>query len=288
MKTLLYATDLTASSENVALYAYRLAQTLKAKLLICHTLNVPAEIPQTGVVAWPLGVYEDMDRDSQRELAALKHKLLAFNAPGDHVPEIICVQGAGLVTEVVNREAVRHYADLIILGRHANDWFSTWLIGDHTRKLIETAVCPVLLVPGNFSFRPVTKIAFGSDFKHPELEITAISELVTLAQKLKAEVVLAHIAQKDESPTNSSIVKAVLTDLVRNYGHQQVSVKVVKSEQIAPGLIWLVRQAHIDLLAMVHSRHSFLGELFHHSYSQEVAGHTPVPLLIFNSHQNEK
>ncbi|QHS55322.1 universal stress protein [Mucilaginibacter sp. 14171R-50] len=286
MKTLLLATDLAASSENVAAYAYRLAQTLKAKLLLCYTMNVPAEIPQAGVVAWPLGVYEDMDRDSQAALKALKHKLLESSTGEDFTPEVVCLLGAGLVTDVVTAEAARHKADLIIMRTHANDRLSTWLIGNHSRKMIEAAMCPLLLVPGDFAFRPIAKIAFASDFKHPELDIVAINQLVSFAKKLNAELVLAHVIQHNKATTNDSIVKDLLTNLARNHGHQQVSVKVVKSEHVADGLTWLVRHEHIDMLTMVHNRHSFLGELLHGSRTQQIADNASVPLLVFNSHEH--
>lgn len=287
MKRILVATDLTANAEHAVVYAYKLAQSLGAKLYICHSLNVPAEIPQSGTVAWPQEVYDDMDRDSKTELSKLKHKLTAAGAPDTFTPEIICVQGTGVVTDVVNAEAARHKADLIVLGTHGNDRLGTLLIGNHSRKMIEAATCPLLLVPDGSVFRPIKKIAFGSDFKHAELELNAISRLVTLAKTLNAELVLAHIQKSNEDTAGNSIIKELLTELVRNHGHQQVSVKVVKSEHIARGLVWLAHNTHIDLLAMVHKRHNFLVELLHGSRTQQLAAQTPVPLLVFNAHQYE-
>jgi len=288
MKRILIATDLSASAEQVAIYAYKLAQHLSANLCICHTLNVPAEIPQSGIVAWPQAIYDGMDRDSKAELAKLKHKLISAGEPDAYVPAIVCVQAAGLVTDVVNAEAVRHQADLIIMGTHANDGLGTWLIGNHSRKMIEVAACPLLLVPEGSIFRPVKRIAFGSDFKHPDLELSAISQLIILAKKLDAELVLTHIQKNNKSEAMNTIIKELLIDLVRSHGHQRVSVKVVNSDHVAGGLAWLVRHAHIDMLAMVHNRHSFLGELLNASHTQQLAGQTPVPLLVFNSHHYEQ
>lgn len=288
MKRILVATDLTANAEHVAVYAYKLAQQLNAKLYICHTLNVPAEVPQSGTVAWPQEVYDDMDRDSKTELSKLKHKLIAAGTPDSYAPEIICVQGAGVVTDVVNTEALRHKVDLIIIGTHKNDRLGTLLIGNHSRKMIEAAACPLMLIPDGSVFRPIKRIAFGSDFKHPELELNAISQLVTLAKTLNAELVLTHIQKNNEDTTGNSVIKELLTDLVRNHGHQQVCVKIVKSEHVASGLIWLVHNAHIDLLTMIHKRHSFLGELLHGSRTQRLANETPVPLLVFNASKYER
>jgi len=287
MKTLLIATDLSANAAQVAGYAYRLAQALGAKIVLCYTINVPAEIPQNGIVAWPQEIYDDLDRDSEEELAKLKDQLIAASEPAAWQPEVVCVQDAGLVTDVVNAQAIRQKADLIIIGAHSNDRLGTWMIGNHSRKLIEAAVRPLLLVPAGAAYQPIKRIAFGSDFKHPEADLKALRELVVLAKALDAELVLTHIDQGKDDPAYTSIVKTSLNELMRQLDHGKVSAKVVKSDHIADGLDWLVRHGHIDLLTMVHHRHGFFDQLIHGSRTQQAASRIPVPLLVFKNDKNE-
>lgn len=287
MKTLLIATDLSANAAQVAGYAYRFAQDLRAKLLICYTMNVPAEIPQNGIVAWPQEVYDDMDQDSKKELAKLKDQLIATSKRGAYQPEVVCVQDAGFVTDVVNAQAIHQNADLIIIGAHGNDRLGTWMIGNHSRKMIEAAVRPLLLVPSGAAYRPIKRIGFGSDFKHPEADLKALRELVVMAKALDAELVLTHIDQGKDDPAYTSIVKASLNELMRKLDHGKVSAKVVKSEHVANGLDWLVRHGHIDLLAMVHRQHGFFDQLIHGSRTQQAASQIPVPLIVFKTNENE-
>jgi nucleotide-binding universal stress UspA family protein len=287
MKTLLIATDLSANAAQVAGYAYRLAQAMGTKLVLCYTINVPAEIPQNGIVAWPQGVYDDLDRDSKEELAKLKDQLIATSEPETSQPEVVCVQDAGLVTDVINTQAIRQKADLIIIGAHGNDRLGTWMIGNHSRKLIEAAVRPLLLVPAGVAYQPIKRIAFSSDFKYPEADLKALGELVVLAKALDAELVLTHIDQGKDDPEHTSVVKASLSELMRKLDHGKVSTKVIKSERVANGLDWLARHGHIDLLAMLHHRHGFFDQLIHGSRTQQAASQIPVPLLIFKNDENE-
>jgi len=287
MKTLLIATDLSANAAQVAGYAYRLAQSLKAKLLLCYAINIPAEIPQDGTTAWPLQVYDDIDRETEIELERLKTRLTALDGPEAYKPEITCVHEPGFVTDVLNDLSVRHHADLIIIGMHGNDRLGTWLTGNHSSKMIGTAVCPLLLIPAGAEFKPLKRIAFGSDFKQPGTDLKALRKLEVLAEAFNAELVLTHVDQGKDDPEYSLIVKATLTELMRKLNHGKASAKMVKSEHIANGLEWLVRHGHIDLLAMDHHQHGFFDQLIHGSRTQQAAIRIPVPLLVFNINENE-
>ena len=280
MKTLLIATDFSANAQHAAAYGYSLAQHLQAQVLLCHVINVPAEIPQTGMVAWPMEVYDDLMQDSNDELAKLKCRLIAEGDVKAYQPGIVCIHEAGFVTDVVNAEAIKYRADLIIIGAHGNDALDTWMIGNHSRKLIEAATCPLLIVPAAATSKPIKRIAFGSDFKQPEKDITAINELVDFAKTLDAELILTHIDQNDADYEYNAIVKHLLINLIGKINYGKVNYKVVKSDHVENGLDWLVRHAHVDMLAMAHREHGFFDQLINGSHTQKAASQITAPLLV--------
>ncbi|QTE38847.1 universal stress protein [Mucilaginibacter gossypii] len=280
MKTLMIATDFSANSSHVANYAYRLAQALEAKLLLCHTLNVPAEVPQSGTVAWPEAVYDDIDRDSKLQLSKMKEDMIATGNIDSYKPEILCIQGPGFVTDVVNTEADRYKADLIIVGAHSNDHLGTWMVGNHSRKMIESAVRPLLLVPIGAKFQPIMRIGFATDLKHINNDLDALKNVVLLARSLSAELILAHIHWDVDDQDYRLVIDALKDGIMTKYGYEKVSVRTVNSKHVANGLNWLIAHAHINLLAMAHHQHGFFDQLFHGSRTQQSAGHMPVPLLV--------
>jgi len=286
MKTLLIATDFSPNAGHAASYGYAMAQQLKARLLICHALNVPAEIPQNGMVAWPMEVYDDMMQDSYTELEKLKATLIAEAGPDDFQPEIVCIHEAGFVTDVINDEAAQYGADLVIIGAHGNDPLGTLMIGNHSRKLIEVAKVPLLLIPSGVEFKSFQRIAFGSDFKQPEKDIELIHQLVTLTEAMDGELILAHIEQNSADPEYSAIVKHLLMELIGKLNYKNVSYKTVKSDHVEKGLEWLVQHAHIDMMVMAHREHNFFDQLINGSHTQKAAGRIPVPLLVLKPQKN--
>lgn len=283
MKTLLIATDLSESAARAATYGYALAQQLKAKVILCHVMNVPAEIPQTGMVAWPEDVYEDMLRDSKNELAKLKNQLIASGRPNTYQPEVVCVYEAGFAADVINDKASHFGANMVITGTHANDSLTTMMMGNHTRKLIEASTVPLLLVPPSAEFKPLKRIAFASDFAKPARDIKPIHELIDFAKSLDTEVILAHIDEHKNDPGYDAIVREMLSELMGKLNREKVSYKVVNSDNVEGGLKWLTDHAAIDILAMVHRRHNVLESLFAGSHTQKAARHLALPLLVLKS-----
>ncbi|GAB3915906.1 universal stress protein [Mucilaginibacter boryungensis] len=283
MKTFLIATDFSANARFTAAYGYSLAQQIKARVVLCHAMNVPAEIPQSGAIAWPMDVYDDLTQDSNDELAKLKSRLISEGDIKAYQPEVSCVHEAGFVADVLNAEAAKFRADMIIIGMHGNDAFGTWMIGNHSRKLIEAAITPLLLVPAGTMPKPIKRIAFGSDFKQPDKDIKTISELVDIAQALDAELILTHIEQPNADAQYTAIVKQLLMELIGKSSHGKVSYKVVKSDHVEHGLNWLVQHAHIDILAVVHRDHNFFDQLVNGSHTQKAAKVVTAPLLVFKN-----
>ncbi|MGN6394413.1 MAG: universal stress protein [Mucilaginibacter sp.] len=281
MNTILIATDFSVNAHHAATYGYHLAQQLKAKVLLCYVMNLTAEIPQTGIAVWPADVYDDFSADANGELAKLRKGLIAKGEPDAYQPEVSCIQDAGLVTDVLNEAAAVNKADLIVIGIHGNDKLDTLIMGNHSRKMIEESVRPLLLVPVGTVASKINKIAFACDFTEPEKDVKIIEELAELAKALKAELILAHVYQRSDTPGYMLKGKQLADKLIKDLDYAKISFAVVSSKDVEDGLGWLVRDIKIDMLAMVHREHGFFEQLFKGSFTQKAARQLTVPLLVF-------
>ena len=72
MKTLLIPTDFSANAKHAVEYGYNLAKQIKANVMLCNAVIVPAEMPQAGFVIWPMEEYDVLMDDSADELKKLK------------------------------------------------------------------------------------------------------------------------------------------------------------------------------------------------------------------------
>src|ERR1700733_13210547 len=129
MKTLLVATDFSANARHAAEYGYRLATQLKANLVLCNAFTVPAEVPESGMVAWPMMEYEEMLKDSEGELRALRTSLERENNDTGFRPSIQCENEVGTMPAVVNDIVANQNIQMVVMATHGNNGLSQFLAG---------------------------------------------------------------------------------------------------------------------------------------------------------------
>jgi len=148
--------------------------------------------------------------------------------------------------------------------------------------MIDSLTVPLLLVPATASNVPIKKIAFATDFKHPEKDLESFNDLIPMAKLLDADVLLTHVYdEKNQSPEFHKWVKQFLGELSNKANYPNIYYRLVKNSQTENGLNWLCEHGWIDLLAMVHRKHNFFGNLLNGSHTQKMADHITIPLLVF-------
>jgi nucleotide-binding universal stress UspA family protein len=280
MKTLLIPTDFSPNAKHAVEYGYKLAKQIKANVILCNAVIVPAEIPQAGFIAWPMEEYDVLIDESAEELkklkADLKHDEDAFT------PLISCFNEVGATADVVNGLIAKKNIDLVVMGTHRNSGLSSFLLGNHTRILIDTITKPLLLVPPKTPVTPIKKIAFAADFKQPEKDLGSVYALIPLAKALNAEILITHVYDgKDQSPEFHKWITNFLTDLSNKADYPHIYYRLVRNDYAEEGLDWLCNHGQIDMLAMIHRPHTFFDSILKGSYTQKMASHITIPLLVF-------
>ncbi|WP_428329500.1 universal stress protein [Mucilaginibacter sp.] len=282
MKKFLFPTDFSANAMHAAVYGYSLARQVKANIILCNAVIVPAEIPQAGMVAWPMEESDLLLKDSSSELKSLKSHLEPVSGGEGFKPGISYLNGSGTVVNVINHIVESQEIDLVIMGTHGSSGLTTLLLGNHSREMIDNIAAPLLLVPPNATISAIKKIAFATDFTRPQDDLECIYKLITLARPLNAEILLTHIYdEKSQSPEFKKWVADFITELSNKANYPNIYYRFVKSRDTKPGLDWLCEHGDINMLAMVHRSHSFMDSLFRGSQTQKMAAHIPVPLLVF-------
>jgi nucleotide-binding universal stress UspA family protein len=282
MKTLLFSTDFSANAKHAAEYGYRLAKQIKANIVLCNAVTVPAEVPQAGVVVWPMEESEVLLDDSTNELQRLKAHLEQNDHSVSFRPAIGYANGAGTVTDVVEHITANRQIDLVVMGTHASDSLSTFLLGDHSKKMIDSAIQPLLLIPPEAAFAPIKKIAFATDFKQLDVDMAAIYTLIPMVRALNAEILLTNVYdEKNHSHEFQRLINRFLLELSNKADYPHIYYRLIKNSRTETGLDWLCEHGHVDILAMVHHSHNFFYNILTGSYTKKMAGHIPIPLLVF-------
>jgi nucleotide-binding universal stress UspA family protein len=276
MKKFLFPTDFSANAKHALDYGYSLAKQAQANIMICNAVITPAEIPQAGLVSWPIEEYDLLEDDSKHELRRIKKHLKEKEQSVGFNPSITCIEQTGTVIDVVNGLSNDHEIGLVVIGTHGSSGLSTLLLGNHSRELIDEVNKPLLLVPPSSKIVPIKKIAFATDFKDPVKDLKCINELIILATPLNAEILITNIF--DEDKHNPEIF---MHELATRTNYPLIYYRLVESNTPESGLDWLCEHGDIDMLAMVHRNHNFIDSLFKGSQTQKMADHISIPLLVF-------
>jgi len=281
MKKILIATDFSANAKHAAEYGYIIASQVKADVILCNAFIVPAEMPQGGTLVWPQFEYDEIVDSTNSELKKIKEDLKGSHANDTFKPVINCLSEVGAFTDVIKEIADKNDVELTVMGTHGSSRLESLLMGNHSRRMIDATKCPLLLVPSSAAVKPIKKVAFATDLNGPERYLKAIFALIPLLKKLNAELLLTHIYNGDD-PTFKfkQHIQELLVELSNKANYPNIFYRIVNSNQAERGLDWLCDHGHVDVLAMVHHKHSFLDKILSGSHTQKMAEHISIPLLV--------
>jgi len=250
-------------------------------MVLCNAFIVPAEVPDAGFVSWPMYEYEEMLKDSEEELKALRTKLEEENQDAIFKPSIHCANDVGTVPDVINEIVEQKNVLISVMATHGGDTLSDLMVGNHSRRMIDETTIPLLLVPYNAEIRAVKKVAFATDFVQPERDLQIIYKLINLIRPLNAELLITHIENAvTERPDFKNWLNKFLVDLSNKADYPHIYYRLVKSNTPERGLEWLTEYGHVDVLAMVHREHGVFARIFKGSHTQKMANQLRIALLV--------
>jgi len=280
---MLISTDFSPIAAHAAAYGYNLAKQIKANILLVNAITVPAEVPQSGMIVWPMYESDEMNSDSKAELQKLKTHLEQNDYSDTFKPAVSYRAEAGRVADVI-----AHLADeeisIVITGSHGSDGLSTFFWGNHCSTLIDTAIKPLLIVPAKAAISKIKKIAFATDFNQVEKDTKSIYKLIEFARLMNADVLLTHIYTDDHhSPALQLLIDQLIAELSNKANYPHIYYRALKESNVEKGLNWLCENGQIDILAMNHGPYSFIDDILKLSHTQKMAAHISIPLLVYQA-----
>jgi nucleotide-binding universal stress UspA family protein len=284
MKTIIVPTDFSPSAYNAARYAMHLAKETKSHIILCNAMLIPVAGPMAGQIAAPIEDYDSLkqniDDELQRYAQQMEERDKDSTIPASHHPTVTCKSEVGPVSDVVCNMVNDTKANMVVMGMSGARGLSRVLLGSKSRDMIEAACFPVLLVPAQFIFRGIKKIAFATDLSVGDIEI--IHSLAGIARCFNAEILITHITDKKYDVAETKrMVDGFLSQVSDRVNYPKIYYRHVKSMDVDHGLNWLAIHSMVDMMAMVHRPHDVLDKIFKGSHTQKLAKHITVPLLVF-------
>ncbi|MGY4386169.1 nucleotide-binding universal stress UspA family protein [Pedobacter sp. UYP24] len=277
MKKLLIPTDFSSCADTSIDFAVQTNKLFTAKLSLLHVINFMGNVygDYTGM---SVELYESMIQQSEKEMASLKNQL-AKRGVGSVNTEI----SNSAVTDSILQAIIEQGIDMVIMGTHGASGLKEKFWGTQTAELIGKANVPVIVVPSDYEWKKPEKLLFATNnFVEDKETLMALFEI---ADFYKVEVQVMVFTGEDEDTeleviTHKRSAPGYQAVLERKYPGRAIQVTQLFGRNFEDSITNFVYSNHIDMLAMVSHKRTFLGGLFHPSMTKRISFHTKVPFLV--------
>jgi nucleotide-binding universal stress UspA family protein len=260
MNTVIVPVDFSATSLHTARYAAELLVGHEGvKMLLYHSFSKASE-----------------ETEVKESLEELKKELIySFTVDID-----ILVHKDDDFVEGLER-AVRHRkADLVIMGITGKSALAQVFFGSNTLKMVETKVCPILIVPEKAIFSSIRNVMLTSDFKDT-LKTTPSAPIKDFLKVFNSQL---HIVNVDKnhyiSLTNSYKEQTQhLLDMFKDYNPEFYFMRLY---DVNEALNLFANDKNIDLIILIRRDESFMDKLFKTSHTKSISYHSKVPILVMH------
>lgn len=281
MKNILFPTDFSEAANKAFIYALNLADKFNARLTTLHVYRKPDLSAEVHLPVKLAEFYDSMDLlefESYRDAIPVLRDIAEENGFGHLEIKHVLEEGDSIV-ETIMRIADKDAADMIVLGTTGARGLKQILIGSIAGELLENANCPVLAVPENSTFDGVIdQIVFTTAYQ--ESDKLALKKVLELAKAFEASVqcINVDLAHTDELTGRMDKFKAAFAST------DNIDFAVLDGTDMRKVIMDYVDKHHVDILAMVTQKRSFLEELFHYSKTKAMSYHANTPILSIQTH----
>lgn len=277
MKHILLPTDFSDNALNAIHCALKMYKEVRCSfhILNAYTLSSTNLIGRRS--AGRLGtLYEAIEDASERGLQELVDALRKNNSNSNHAFYTISKPDMplGAIKELIAQKDI----DLIVMGTKGATGAKKVFLGSNTVKVIMAInKCPVLAVPGSYTFQGLKKLMFPTDFIRP-FSKRELYGLIELAKLWKPNIRIFHLTKDipltDEQINNKKILKDFFIGLDYNFYNG------ILDEAITESIQKFVEEKQADIVALLHYKRTFLEKLTEKSVIKKVGFETKVPLLV--------
>lgn len=271
MKRILVPTDFSDTAKNAARYAVQMAEAIPGATIILYNLTDKIAL---GSDSSPLTEDKnDRFRVLQAALSNLKAELLQL--ANVHV-ELVVEEGSSL-TDNIERYVRHHGIDLIVMGITGATKLEQIFMGSNALNVVNLGVCPVIIVPPDAVYRPVTKVLFACDLKNVAgtIPFTPVKSVLNVFKPtvLVVNVDTEHYVEVTEDYKKQ---RAILEERLKEYNPEFYFIRMYDFQDSIGSF---AADRDVDLILTIPKKHHFLTGLFKTSHTKKLAYHSHVPLL---------
>ena len=280
MIRILIPTDFSETSMNAIQYAVELFKYEKSEFIIMNAYadevyDNTREMSKEDFEAFKDAYKRNVDRSLQKEVASM----LEISPNPRHTYNYRSRFGS-LVDEA-NDMVEEENMDIIVMGTKGKTDDKNITFGSNTLQVIKYVKCPVLAVPTGYHGNHLENILFPTNymipFKRRELKLVS-----TIARRFVANIHFMHVSKFEYLSHRQQDNKELLTIFCKD---NKCSFSKTPEESITYAINKTIIEKQIDMLVMVHERHSYLENILYRSTIEKIGLEINIPFLVLQNLQ---
>lgn len=269
MKKILLPTDFSNNSKKAIDYAQLL---FKEEACTFYLLYAYHDAPSASTTK------QDFENDLKLAVAEMKVKTKSDR----HRFESIILKDT--LVSAINVSFIDNAIDYIFMGTQGYTALQNLFLGSNTVNVIKYVErCPIVVVPGQYEPDTPKEIVLATDFKH-QFVPAELRALVDIASLWNSSLTVVHINSDKALTKEQELNKGVLQNLLRKNDHRFLDVE--KDSSLSETLFRLEEEnQNLGMVALLYTKHGFLGNLLHEPVVKKMTFKTKVPLLVISKLQ---
>ena len=276
MKTILIPTDFSSTAINAADYAIGFAKQLRIDNILLYNAWQPVSIsdPMSTLIISEIDAIKDASHlQLEKEAERLKKKC-PLHISIETLSELAILENG--VEELCKQKEITY----IIMGITGGGTLDEKLIGSNTITISHKTEVPVIIIPKDCSYLFIAKAMFLSDFKDVNTSIPQQQ----IKDFLEAAMPQLEVVNFDPEFTREefepALEKFALQHLFRKYAPQY---KYSLRNDFEDAVNEFAEDDKVQIIINVAKKHSWLYNILHSSYTNKLAFHTKVPLMVIHT-----
>jgi len=218
----------------------------------------------------------ETEEDQNNTIDYLESLKKEFLAAGVNSVELEYEMGGDLIDNIT-RLVQTFRATLVVVGINGKSTLGQTIFGNHTLKLVDKNLYPVLIIPPDASYHGINHVAFAADFIN--IEATTPSALInSVLVMFNPMLHIVNVSSEHYVSITDEIQqgKEKFKELFSNYKMEFYFITINNFQEALDNF---VKDYKIDILITIPKHQSNAFSLFKSTHTRRLAYHSHIPIL---------
>ncbi len=276
MKTILIPTDFSSTAINAANYAIGFAKQMRIDQILLYNAWQPVSIsdPMSTLIISEIDAIKAASQLQLEKEAERLRKKCPMHISIEILSELAILENG--VAALCKKKDIAY----IIMGITGGGTLDEKLIGSNTITISHKTEVPVIIIPKDCNFQFIAKAMLLSDFK----DIDSTLPEQQLINFLEIAMPQLEVVNFDPDFTREqfepALEKFALHHLLRKYTPEY---KYSLRNDFEDAVNEFAENDNVQIIINIAKKHSWLHNILHSSYTNKLAFHTKVPLMVIHT-----